>query len=67
MKNISLNLHEKVEPQAVRLLRGAADVAATQAITFFVVGACARDMVLEHGFGVASRRATKDIDLAISD
>ncbi len=66
MNNISLNLHGKLEPQVQRLLAGAAQVAATQAVPFFVVGAAARDMVLEHGFGVRSPRATTDVDLAIA-
>jgi predicted nucleotidyltransferase len=66
MKNISLNLRGKLEPQVLRLLRGAAQVAAEQRVPFFVVGASARDMVLEHGFGVRSKRATTDIDLAIA-
>ena len=66
MKNISLNLRGKLEPQVLRLLRGAARVAAEQRVPFFVVGASARDMVLEHGFGVRSMRATTDIDLAIA-
>ncbi|MEQ1516882.1 MAG: nucleotidyl transferase AbiEii/AbiGii toxin family protein [Usitatibacteraceae bacterium] len=66
MKNISLNLRGKLEPQVLQLLRGAARVAAEQRVPFFVVGASARDMLLEHGFGVRSTRATTDIDLAIA-
>lgn len=35
-------------------------------IPFFVVGAAARDMILEHGYGVGIRRATHDIDIGIN-
>ena len=66
MKNISLNLRGKLEPQVLRLFRGAAAVASEQGVAFFVVGASARDLVLEHGFGVPSMRATTDIDLAVA-
>jgi len=66
MNNILLNLRGKLDPQMLRLLRGAADVAAQQSIEFFVVGASARDLILEHGYGLPSRRATMDVDLAIA-
>jgi len=34
-------------------------------IPFFVIGATARDLILEVGYGIRSFRATKDLDLAI--
>ncbi|MDX1472379.1 MAG: hypothetical protein R3213_12840, partial [Flavobacteriaceae bacterium] len=34
-------------------------------IPFFVVGAAARDMILEYGYGIGIRRATHDIDIGI--
>ncbi|MCU7815375.1 MAG: hypothetical protein KZQ89_16900 [Candidatus Thiodiazotropha sp. (ex Lucinoma kastoroae)] len=42
-----------------------AEVAAARGIPYFVVGATARDMILSHGHGIASKRATVDIDLGI--
>lgn len=35
-------------------------------IPFFVVGAAARDMILEYGYGVGVQRATHDIDIGIN-
>lgn len=34
-------------------------------IPFFVIGATARDLILEVGYGIRSFRATRDLDLAI--
>jgi predicted nucleotidyltransferase len=33
---------------------------------WFVIGACARDLLLEYGLGMEIRRATQDLDLAIA-
>jgi len=41
------------------------DVAAKLEIPFFVVGATARDMVLEFGYGITPSRATRDIDIGV--
>ncbi len=37
----------------------------TLCIDFFVVGATARDIILESGYGIPTNRATRDIDFAI--
>jgi len=66
MTSISLDLSTKLEPQVVRLLRSAASVAGKLGVEFIVAGAYARDMVLEYHYGAASKRATRDIDLALS-
>lgn len=54
------------EPLLTALLSKVADVANELGIPFFVVGATARDLILLHGFGVQTGRATKDIDLGFS-
>lgn len=66
MTATSLDLTGKIDPLVAELLATAARVAARQGIGFFVSGAAARDLVLEHGYGARSRRATKDVDLACS-
>jgi len=40
-------------------------IADSLGIPFFVIGATARDLILEHGYGIRSFRATRDLDLAI--
>ncbi len=40
-------------------------VARAEEIDYFVVGATARDLILEHGFGVSAGRATLDVDIGI--
>lgn len=62
----SLNLTGKIDPLVAELLAAAAPVADREGVEFFVAGAAARDLVLEHGFGMKSRRATLDVDLACS-
>jgi len=62
----SLDLTGKIDPLIAELLAAAAQVAEREGVEFFVAGAAARDLVLEHGFGMKSRRATLDVDLACS-
>jgi predicted nucleotidyltransferase len=62
----SLNLTGKIDPLVAELLAAAARAAKREGVEFFVAGAAARDLVLEHGFGMKSRRATRDVDLACS-
>ncbi|MGH8701691.1 MAG: nucleotidyl transferase AbiEii/AbiGii toxin family protein [Burkholderiales bacterium] len=62
----SLNLTGKIDPLVAELLAVAARVAEREGVEFFVAGAAARDLVLEHGYGMKSRRATLDVDLACS-
>lgn len=62
----SLNLTGKIDPLVAELLAAAAQVAEREGVEFFVAGAAARDLVLEHGYGMKSRRATMDVDLACS-
>jgi len=60
-----LDLSGKIDPTTIEFYETIATVAASLNIPFFVVGAAARDMILEYGFGVTPRRATVDVDLAI--
>jgi len=60
-----LDLSGKIDPTTIEFYEAIATVAASLNIPFFVVGAAARDMIFEHGFGVTPRRATTDIDLGV--
>jgi len=65
MKEKSLDLSGKTEPFAVELFRIIAEIAESIGTPFFVVGATARDMIFEYGYGIEPARATRDIDLAV--
>jgi len=65
MSNSLLDLSGKIDPPLVEVFDAIAEVAATRGISYFVVGATARDMILSHGHGIASKRATVDIDLGV--
>jgi hypothetical protein len=52
MTNISFNLSGKLDPPFLEVLRIVNQVAAALGIRFFVVGAMARDIVLEYCHGI---------------
>ena len=65
MTNIFLNLSGKIEKPVVDTLHIFKRVAESLSITFFVVGASARDFILKHQYGIEPRRKTGDIDLGV--
>src|ERR1700758_5494084 len=60
-----LDLSEKIDELTVSIYETIAQVADSSAIKYFIVGASARDMILSHGYGAHSKRATVDIDIGI--
>ncbi len=60
----------RVSRQAIGYLAPALDVlhdaCDALGIAFFIMGAAARDLLLEYVYGVQSLRATKDVDVAIA-
>ena len=64
MSNL-LDLSGKIDPVSLALYETLGDVAASVGVSFFVVGATARDMIFELGHGLRSKRATKDVDLGV--
>jgi predicted nucleotidyltransferase len=60
-----LDLSEKVDKFTVELFEIIANVAGSMNAPFFVVGATARDIILEYGYGIEPIRATNDIDLGV--
>jgi len=65
MKMNLLDLSEKIDCFTIKIFDTIASVAGLQKIPFFVVGATARDIILEYGYGIDTKRATRDIDLGI--
>lgn len=65
MTNTLLNISGKIEPQAVELFGTINTILGGLGISYVVVGAAARDLVLHYGYGAAIQRATNDVDFAI--
>lgn len=66
MKSISLDLSGKIDQNVIALLSSVHKVAESAGIGFFVVGAMARDILLEIGYGISTGRRTVDFDLGVS-
>jgi len=65
MSSILFDLSGKINQQTVETLSIVKRAADSLRIPFFVVGASARDFILEHCYGIKPRRMTKDIDLGV--
>jgi predicted nucleotidyltransferase len=60
-----MDLSGKISKTSVSILREIKEVTTRLEIPFFVVGATARDIILEHQFDIDTRRATLDIDIGV--
>jgi predicted nucleotidyltransferase len=65
MSNILFDLSEKIDQLTVEVLFIVKSVVDSLKIPFFIVGASARDFILEYGYGIKSPRMTTDIDLGV--
>jgi len=65
MKMNSLDISGKIDSITLEILGSVAEVAALLQIPFFVVGATARDVIMEAVYEVFQARATMDIDIAV--
>lgn len=65
MKNILFDISGKIDTGTVEVLRAIKEVAESLQINFFVVGASARDIILEHCYNASPRRGTRDIDIGV--
>jgi len=65
MTNISYNLSGRIDPLLLEILQVIQQVASSRGILFFVVGATARDIVLNHCHAIWSGRATRDLDIGV--
>ncbi len=66
MTNISYNLSGRIDPILVDILRIVHQEAASRGMLFFVVGATARDIVLNHCHAIRTYRQTRDLDIGIN-
>jgi predicted nucleotidyltransferase len=65
MTNLLLDLSGKLPPDIEAVLQDVAQLLSTQGSAFFIVGALARDLVLEHAWNLPPQRATNDIDFGV--
>ena len=65
MTTTSLDLSGKIDKVAVSALSRIHQISSSMKIPFFIVGATARDILLEVHYGIGSKRATLDIDIAV--
>lgn len=65
MTSISFDLSGTFDPLLIKVLRLVKQEADALDIEFFVVGATARDILLEHCHGIRAPRATRDIDIGV--
>lgn len=65
MTNTLLDLSEKIEPPVVAAIDTVSREANRLTIPILIVGAAARDFLLQYGAGLATGRATKDVDFGI--
>lgn len=65
MTDISYNLSGRIDPVLVDVLRLVHQEAASRGMLFFVVGATARDIVLNHCHAIRSYRQTRDLDIGV--
>jgi predicted nucleotidyltransferase len=65
MTSISFNLSGKLNPYLLDLLRVVNDEAQSLGTLFFIVGATARDIVLEHCHAIKPFRGTRDLDIGV--
>lgn len=65
MTSTLLNLSGKLPPITEDIIREIANAAVRQGIPFFIVGAFARDLILQFAYNIQTHRATNDIDFGI--
>lgn len=66
MKPHSLKPEFPLDPTALEILCAVSAEAASAGIECMIVGATARDILLTHIFGIPPRRATNDVDFAVT-
>lgn len=64
MSNL-LDLSGKIDPASLALFETLNEAAGSNGVSFFLVGATARDIIFERGYGLSNRRATKDVDIGV--
>lgn len=65
MTDISHNLIAKINDTSVAVLSEIDTISRELKFDFFIVGAMARDILLQHAHGLPTIRATSDIDIGV--
>ncbi|MFT5501017.1 MAG: putative nucleotidyltransferase [Woeseiaceae bacterium] len=65
MTRESLDISGKLDDASIDVIEAIAHEAEKHSIPFIIVGAAARDMFMQHFYGVAIHRATDDVDIAV--
>jgi len=65
MRKNYLDISGKIESNKLAALEGIANIAASEDIPFFLVGAMARDLIIAKGHNIRTYRATLDIDIGV--
>lgn len=60
-----LDISDRIPPSTVAVFESIHNEAQKEGVSFFLIGAAARDMLFRDAFGLPVRRATRDIDVAI--
>lgn len=66
MMNISLDLSNKIPNQTIEILRKVMQITEKLDIPIFLIGATARDFVLEYGYNLPKSTKTSDIDFGVA-
>ncbi|HEX7333410.1 MAG TPA: nucleotidyl transferase AbiEii/AbiGii toxin family protein [Pyrinomonadaceae bacterium] len=65
MSNTSLELSHKLPAEQVSIIRQVVRVAESQGLSLFIVGAQARDLLVQYAYDLPVQRITNDIDFGI--
>jgi len=65
MKNILIDVSGKIDSSYISAIKEIKKVADSQKIPFFIIGALARDIIMEYFYEIKAPRMTMDIDLGI--
>ncbi|MCP4746744.1 MAG: hypothetical protein GY874_11485 [Desulfobacteraceae bacterium] len=65
MTTISHNLTEKIDKETIAVLSEIDAIAQNLKLSFFIVGAAGRDIILQYAHDIISARATVDIDIGV--
>ena len=65
MKNILINISGKIDSSYISAIKEIKKVVDSLKISFFIVGALARDIIMEYFYEIKAPRMTMDIDLGI--
>jgi len=65
MKNILIDISGKIDSSYISAIKEIKKVADSQEISFFIIGALARDIIMEYFYKIKAPRRTMDIDLGI--